>query len=141
MMNAKAVLTLATLAMAPMLHGCAAGLIAPALAGMNLSKNGPVQLVLEGTGDARSAFRRAAIDAGGTIPRFAEGYVEAQFPVRYAKAEFQEIEKGRYAVMVTTTSARSWDFEDGLMLLADSLSASMGKAGFATVERKRESGL
>lgn len=140
-MKFKTALLIATLSTAPLLGGCAAGLVVPAMAGVNLAKNGPIAMKIEGKGDGIAAFRRAVVEAGGTVPRAGDGYAEGQFSAKSVRVELQQIERGLWAVAVTTTAARSWDFEDGIAKVADAISTGMGKAGFVTSSRERTSGL
>jgi hypothetical protein len=140
-MKSISLITVAVLAVTPLLHGCAVGLAVPAVAGLNMSKNGPIQMRIEGNGNAMAAFKSAAIEAGGTIPHVTTEYAEANFASKAARAEIQLVQPGRYSVSVTSTAARSWDFEDGLAKIADGIGGGMSKAGFVIVERKRDSGL
>lgn len=140
-MKATTAITIAALAIATMLHGCAAGIVAPVLGVTNLAKNGPIFMTMEGKGDGMKSFKQAVLNAGGTVPRTNGDYAEAQFASKAVRSELQGLGAGRWAVNVTTTAARSWDFEDSLAKVADAITGEMGKAGFVMVERRRESGL
>lgn len=140
-MKATTAATVIVLAAMPLLGGCAAGLVAPVIAGTNLAKNGPIAMKIEGKGDAIAAFRRSIVEAGGTVPRTSDGYAEGQFMAKAVRVELQHIERGLWAISVTTTAARSWDFEDGIAKTADVISSSMNKAGFITTARERSSGI
>jgi hypothetical protein len=140
-MKLKTAILIATLSAAPLLGGCAAGLVAPVIAGTNMAKNGPIAMKIEGKGDAITAFRRSIVEAGGTVPRVSDGYAEGQFMAKAVRVELQHIERGLWAVAVTTTASRSWDFEDSIAKTADAISSSMNKAGFITISRERSSGI
>lgn len=140
-MKATTAITLAALAFTPILHGCAVGLVAPAVGVTNMLRNGPVQAKLEGKGDAIAAFKRAVITAGGSVPRQSVDFAEGQFSVKGVQAELQALGGGKYALNVTPTVAKSWDFVDTIAQVADAITDGMSKSGFVVVERKREAGL
>lgn len=123
------------------LQGCAAALVAPVVGGMNLARNGPVVMKLEGKPDGIAAFKRAAIAAGGSVPKQTADFAEASFTLRGTSAEIQALGGVQYSVTVTPTAAKSWDFKDTIQHTADDLAAGMAKAGFTVVERTRDNGL
>lgn len=129
-------------ALTSVLGGCMAALAIPA-AGIinNVHKSGVMEIVVEGPGNAVSAFKDAAISTGGVVPQSSADFARAEFSNSDVKVDAQLLPKGQMRIRggPLSDAGRTYQFEDGIGNVTQAIVDGMVAKGFKVVssERKR----